>query len=68
LTRLKRYCHTCCFWEWDANIYLPNDKVAYPGHCGLMSAACVNEVADDDDKPVHYRSLEESYEEDIPSV
>jgi len=51
VTNLQRYCHNCIHWEWDENIYLPDGKVAYPGHCVLYSARCINAVADGKEPP-----------------
>ena len=64
MTNLQRYCHTCTHWEWDENIYLADGTVAYPGHCGLFSARCINAVADGN-VPPDYQSLEGMYEEDL---
>ena len=58
-TRLQHYCHNCNSWIWDANIYLPNSKVVFPGHCGLYSAACVNAITDSNKTPPDFLSIDE---------
>lgn len=64
VTNLQHYCHNCTHWEWDANVYLADGKVAYPGHCGLHSARCINAVADGHPlPPPHFQHMEEVHEE-----
>lgn len=60
---LNRYCHSCTFWQWNDNIRMADGKVAFPGHCGLYSARCVNAVAGGDKVPPDYLSIGGTYEE-----
>lgn len=46
----RKYCHNCISWRWDKNIEL-NDGTVYVGHCGLISAMCINAVADHSKAP-----------------
>ena len=65
---LVRYCNTCIYWQWDANIILTDGTTIYPGHCGLYSVDCTNAVLTGDKTPPHYSAIRIVDEEDISSI
>lgn len=50
-TPLRKYCHQCNFWKWEPTIYLKDGSSAYPGHCAIVSARCINAMANGDTPP-----------------
>lgn len=54
------YCHSCANWDWDKDIRTADGEAISTGHCGILSASCINKVTTDpSSRPPDYQSIEE---------